>query len=169
MEWNIAKSERCCARCEAVFEEGQAYTSAIYEQDADFTRKDYCPACWENEIDHEAVFSFWRTRVPRKDEQRRVFVDDSVIMDFFRRLAGSDEPKSINFRYIIALMLMRKRQLKLTDVRREGDPATADRREYLILKVPREDSTHEVLNPQLNDEQLEQVQRDLSQILETSL
>jgi hypothetical protein len=163
MEWNITKSQRRCTQCEAAFAEGAAYTSALYEEQLSFVRRDFCPKCWDALPDRSGVFSFWRTRVPKRDEERKLFVDDSVVLDFFRRLGSGEDEKRLNFRYILALLLMRKKLLKFVDIRRrEG-------REYLVLKQPHEEQEHEVLNPQLNEGQLEQVRQDLSQILEADL
>ena len=163
MEWNIAKSERRCSRCEAAFVEGDEFTSALFEQGADLIRRDFCPSCWQALADRAAVFSFWRTRVPERGDEARLRVDAGVVMSVFRRLAGSTEPKRLNFRYILALMLMRNKALKFIDIRRRGG------QEYLVLRSPRDQAEHEVLNPQLSDEQLEQVREDLSQILEADL
>ena len=109
------------------------------------------------------VFSFWRARVPGAGEDKKPMLDESVVMDFFLRLSGTDEEKRLNFRYFLALILMRKKLLKFIDVRRRDD------KEYLVLKRPREEQEHEVYNPQLDEEQLEQVREDLSQILEADV
>ncbi len=91
-------------------------------------------------------------------------MDDAVIFDFFERLAP-EEGQSLkrNFRYILALMLMRKKILKFNDVVREND------KEYLVLRRSRTKEEHRVLNPELTDEQMEQVKNELKQILETEI
>ena len=166
MDWNISKSLHRCEQCEKEFAEEEAYFSAIYDSGVEFERKDFCVACWE---DHDAprreqAFSFWKTEIPKADEPRKMFVDDSVIFDFFQRLAPEDEePTKRNFRYILGLMLMRKKKLKFADVVRE------DGKEYLILRRSRTKEEHRVLNPQLTDEETEQVRQELTQILETQV
>ncbi len=60
-------------------------------------------------------------------------------------------------------MLMRKKKLKFADVVRE------DGKEYLILRRSRTKEEHRVLNPQLTDEETEQVRQELTQILETQV
>ena len=163
MEWNISKSEHRCTACEKAFAEDDPYVSALFDQDELFVRRDYCPPCWETAEGRSGAFSFWRTRVPRRDEDRKPLVDESVVMDFFLRLADTEDEQRLNFRYILALMLMRKKKLKFVDARRRDD------REYLVLRRPREEAQHEVFNPQLTDEQIEQVREDLSQLLETDV
>jgi len=114
--------------------------------------------------DLERAYSFWKTEIPRPDQPRKVFVDDHVLLDFFRRLAAEeDQPTKRNFRYILALILMRKKILKFKDVER------ADNREYLVLRRSRTHEEHRVLNPQLTEPELDQVKQELAQILETQV
>ena len=166
MDWNIAKSERRCTNCGKEFAEEEQYYSALYDTGADFERRDFCVGCWtaENTPHRNEAFSFWKTEVPRPDEPRKVFVDDNVIFDFFQRLATEEgQPVKRNFRYILGLMLMRKKKLKFKDVVRENG------KEYLVLRRSRTKEEHRVLNPQLTDEETEQVRSELTQILETEV
>ncbi|MFH1733057.1 MAG: hypothetical protein ABIF82_15605 [Planctomycetota bacterium] len=166
LDWDIAKSLHRCTRCDKEFAEEEPYCSALYDTGVEFERKDFCTECWDapGEPHRERAFSFWKTEIPRADEPRKVFVDDNVIFDFFQRLAPEeDQPTKRNFRYILGLMLMRKKKLKFKDVVREDD------REYLILRRSRTKEEHRVLNPQLTDEETEQVRQELTQILETQV
>ena len=166
MDWNISRSQRRCSRCDKEFAEEEAYYSALFDTGAEFERKDFCPGCWAApDGSHRGqAFSFWKTEIPKAGEQKRVFVDDAVIFDFFQRLASEEEqPVKRNFRYILALMLMRKKVLKFKDVVREND------KEYLVLRRSRTQEEHRVLNPQLTDEETEQVKNELTTILETEV
>ena len=42
-----------------------------------------------------------------------IVIDDAVLVDLFERLAGDERPQRIAFRYILALVLLRKRKLQL--------------------------------------------------------
>jgi len=165
-DWNIAKSERCCAGCGRTFAEEEPYYSALFDTETEFERQDFCPGCWAapDNAHRERAFSFWRTEVPKADEPRKVFVDDAVVFDFFARLADEEaQPVKRNFRYILALMLMRKKKLKFQDVVRENG------REYLVLRRSRTREEHRVLNPELSDGEMEQVKSELTHILETEV
>ena len=166
MDWDIAKSQRRCTGCDKEFAEEEPYYSALYDTGAAFERKDFCPACWDapGGPHRGQPFSYWRTEVPRADRPRKIFVDDDVIFDFFKRLASEeDQPAKRNFRYILGLMLMRKKRLKFKDVVRENG------KEYLILRRSRTKEEHRVLNPELSDDELEHVRTQLTQILETEV
>jgi hypothetical protein len=162
-EWNIAKSERRCTVCDKTFAEEEGYYSAVYDAGAAFERRDFCDGCWAT-ADRGTPFSFWRTEVPRADQPKKMFVDDAVIFDFFKRLADEeDQATKRNFRYLLGLMLMRKKFLKFQDVDRRGG------KEYLVLRRSRTKEEHRVLNPDLTEEELESVKAELTHILETGV
>lgn len=166
MDWDIARSERRCTACEREFAEEEPYYSALYDAGEGFERKDFCPECWEAEdsAHRGRPFSHWKTEIPRADQPRKMFVDDAVIFDFFTRLADEEhQPTKRNFRYILGLMLMRKKRLKFKDVVRDNG------KEYLVLRRSRTKEEHRVLNPDLSEEELLQVKTELTQILETEV
>jgi hypothetical protein len=110
-------------------------------------------------MDRAALYSFWKTRCIPQEKKVKKFVDDSVILDFFVRLQHEQDPLKKNFRYVLALLLMRKKILKFEDVKKgEGGEA-------LILRYPAEDQRFEVYNPQLTEEQIQQVTDQVGQIL----
>ncbi|HUS57843.1 MAG TPA: hypothetical protein VM141_04250 [Planctomycetota bacterium] len=161
MEWNIQRSSRECCSCTKVFDEGTSYFSAIFDRGQQFERKDFCQPCWENS-QSEPVFSFWKARVPTKEEERKLLVDDNVLLEFFGRLKGEQDEQpehKLKFRYILALVLMRKKVLRFVDIVRE------EGKEFLILRYPREKMDFKVLDPGLTEEEAESVKDDLSQIL----
>ncbi|NQT86746.1 hypothetical protein HQ560_08290 [bacterium] len=159
MEWNIAKSQRTCA-CGHELQENEAYVAAIYEEGESFARRDYCAECWPKAEAEGGQFSFWRTSVPAKEEKRRLFADDEVLIDFFLRLEHEQEEQRRHFFYLLALILMRKKILKFDDIERE------DGQEFLCLRFVREDRTLRVQNPGLSEEQIEVVKAQLSEVLD---
>ena len=160
-EWRILRGEKRCASCQKPFEEKENYFSALYDRKTTFERLDFCTACWKG--DTAEMFSFWQTRMPMKDEKKKLLDDDDVLMDFFRRLEGSEDDLKINFRYILALVLMRRKMLKFTDVRR-GETG-----ETLVLTSPKEKTTFEVRNPRLDEEKIARVTEEVGKILNVQL
>ncbi len=64
--------------------------------------------------------------------------DRSALMGLFRNLSGADEDRKRDFRYVLALALMRRRALKPVSSRTEGE------REIMVLRHPPDESLHEV-------------------------
>jgi hypothetical protein len=157
MEWKIGQGKGQCAACSAGLVENQPFFSALIDLGVEFQRKDYCESCWAART--EEVFSYWKTRVPPKDTKKRPTIDDDALYDFFQRLETETEPSKQNFRYLLGLMLMRKRFLKFADIER------VEEREFLVLRRPRENVMHRVLDPKLPEAELQKLKEDLEQLL----
>jgi hypothetical protein len=158
MDWEIGSATLACATCGKPFAEEQGIFSALYDESQTFVRRDYCTDCWPQQ-DRPPVFSYWETRIPKRDAPVRRFVDDDVVMDFFQRLEGSQEPAKLSFRYVLALLLMRRKVLKLKEFRRTATDAT------LVLHDKLRDCDYEVVDPNLTEEQIRQVTGEIHQVL----
>jgi hypothetical protein len=162
MDYKISRSARACTGCGASFGEGAEYFAAIFEGKEEFERKEFCASCWEADAGRAAAaecYSHWHAHVPTKDDESRRTLDIEAAADFFRRLAGSEEPHKCNFAYLLALLLMRKKILLLIDTLHEQD------REYLLVHFRGEDEEYRVEDPKLTLEELERVKDDLGQLL----
>ena len=160
-KWDIQRAVGHCAGCGRKLETGEDFYAALIDKKTSFERLDYSLEYW-NEHKPE-VFSFWKTAIPPANEKKNLFVDDGVLFNFFERLEDEAESLKINFRFVLGLILMRKRILKYEQTRRDG--------EQEIWKVRRSGSkeTHEVINPQLSEEEIEQVSTELGSILRCQL
>jgi tRNA U54 and U55 pseudouridine synthase Pus10 len=117
-EYKIEVSSRRCHTCGRVFVVHDDYYSAVVEATEDqFVRQDFCPDCWNPE---HSYFSFWKTRVPEPDAPSHGprFVDMERLLQLFQRLEENQETEAQRFRYVLALVLMRKRRLRLLSSRR---------------------------------------------------
>ncbi|MCL5946234.1 MAG: hypothetical protein M1472_05200 [Planctomycetes bacterium] len=136
-------------------------------------RLNFCPECWRGGKRPAApaeMFSFWKTIVPESPKKPKVFVDDSVLLDLFNRLADREEIMDLRFRFVLALLLMRKRLLKY-----EGTSAMPEilRDKFGNLTplpevwnmIQRGGGAVVVLNPHLSAEQIGEVSQQLSSIL----
>ena len=158
-QWEVQRTEGVCAGTNRKLEPGEEYYATLIDNKTFFERRDYSCAYWEQH--HPEVFSFWKTRIPEPSQKKKLFVDDSVLINLFERLGVETEELKVNFRFVLALILMRKRRLKYEDSRREGA------REIWSMRFVRETETHDVINPQLTEEQIQEVSQELSTILQT--
>ena len=116
---------------------------------------------WEKE--KPDVFCYWRTKLPRPGEKKQRFVDDDILTAFFERLANETEQEKVNFRFVLALVLMRRRRLKYDSSELEGN------KEIWRLRITGDKEIVEVINPHLDDEQIEQLSSQMGQILQADL
>jgi len=158
MDWEISNLSRVCSACAKAFAEEEDLFSGIRDEKTAFVRSDFCRTCWEKQ-DRAAFYSYWRTRAPKKDEPPKRFVDEDVILNFFYRLEGETDDLKIHFRYVLGLLLLRKKLLKFKDVRRDGED------DWLVLYDRREDRSHEVLDPKLTGDQIADVTEECGKIL----
>jgi hypothetical protein len=161
-DWEIGRTTLVCATTGRELAEEEEIYSAIFDENRQFVRRDYGLESWPPEKLDEA-YSYWKTRVPKKDAPIKKYVDDEVIMDFFARLEGHGDEQKKNFRYVLALFLMRKKRLKFTEIKHRGDDMVM----ILYERVSQKD--HEVVDPRLTEEQVIQVSEEVGQILNTRI
>ena len=160
-EWDIDKPLGECSGSGRTINYGEEYFAALVEAGGVFERRDFSREYWESE--KPEVYCYWRTKLPDPDEKKAIFVDDEMLMAFFERLAQETEQEKINFRFVLALILMRKRRLKYDSTKVEGE------KEIWRLRITGEKQYTEVTNPHLNEEQIEQLSSQLGQILQVEL
>ena len=109
-EWEIEKSLGHCCGTGKEIEYGEEYFAALIETEEGLQRRDFCADYWNEK--GPQVYCYWKTKRPHPDQKKHIFVDDEMLMAFFERLAEETEQEKINFRFVLALVLMRKRRLK---------------------------------------------------------
>jgi hypothetical protein len=161
-EYRIGASARKCQACERVFCVGDEYFSAVAETKEDdlFERRDLCPACWKPEA---AYFSFWKTRVsvPEQAQTHGPRIDMGRLLQLFEHLAESPDEKAQRFRYVLALVLMRKRRMRILESKRLPGGG-----EKLTLREVGTGRTHEIACPSISEEEIRSVADRLREILD---
>ena len=160
-QWQINKPIGECFGTGRKIEAGEEYFAALVESQAGFERRDFCADYWQRE--KPQVFCYWKTKLAEPDKKKQLFVDDQMLMSFFDRLAAETEQERINFRFVLALILMRRRRLKYdSSDKKQGQEV------WRLRKVGDNEFT-EVVNPHLDHEQIEQLGSQLGQILQVDL
>ena len=143
--------------CDAPAEEGGA---------PGFVRRDFALDAWNSGARPEAMVCFWKTVAPAPDEKRRILVDDDTLLELFDRLEGDDRPQRIGYRWLLCLVLLRKRLLRHVRVDRDGD---AER--WLVQRRGADESVPPiaVANPKLRDEDLQELAEHLGEVMQSEL
>ncbi len=160
-QWEVEAATGRCTATGREFQEGEQFYTVLFEKDESFTRADYSVEAWQGPP--EDAYCHFRTRVAVKEPKKRLLVDNELLVDFFLRLAEEKELLRIQFRFVLALILMRKRLL------RYEDSAVEDGSEIWAMTLSRDQSPQRVVNPQLTDDQIEAVSRELSAILHSDM
>ena len=157
-EWNIATRMPECGTCGRTFPEGERHVSALSLQGEDLRRLDSCENCFRPDPAREDLF-YWFTRT-RAGRRRGLEFDLPTLEQLFLRLEGRSEKRIRELRYVLCLILMRKRRLKLQRVER------GEEGEALILRRPRRDETWRVFVFDFSAERLEGLHQELLQVFE---
>ncbi|MFN0007375.1 MAG: hypothetical protein ACKVXR_05655 [Planctomycetota bacterium] len=155
-EWKFARRRDRCNTCGSPFEEGTRHVSALSLASEELSREDLCLACWEKSARAGEIF-FWYTRMCA--ERRGLRLDLPMLEALFHRLEGRTEEGMIELRYVLCLLLMRKKRLKLVRITR--DPA-----ETMSVRRPRRDELLPVLVRDLTAERIEELRGELAEIFD---
>jgi hypothetical protein len=156
-DYQIQPNSRRCAVSGREMRPGERFFSALIDENHQFVRKDFSAEAWQGPP--AGAFSFWTGHVSAANDKLKPRFDDDLLEDCFQRLEGQSEPSRINFRYVVALLLMRRRRFRFeTSVIEDGV-------ERMMLRCLRTDQKHEVVNPQLSDDEMAQVQDEVFNVL----
>lgn len=144
---------------------GDRYIACLVERDGEdgLDRVDVGLPAWEAGRRPDRLFAFWTARIAQPDEKPRLFVDDDSLIGIFDQLASADDPKRLAFRYVLALVLVRKRLIRQVGTR----PAKGDTPAAMLVKrrgAPDEEP-EPVVDPSLDAQTIAEVTAQLGTIL----
>ncbi len=160
-EWEITKPLGQCCGTGRQIAPGEEYFAALVETEGGLERRDFCDEYWRSNTPE--VYCYWRTRLADPEQKKHLFVDDEMLMAFFERLEQDSEQEKINFRFVIMLVLMRKRKLKYDST------MFRDGAEVWKLRVVGTDQFVEVINPHLDEQQIQELSFQIGEILRVEL
>lgn len=156
-DYEIAHQTGVCAVTQRTLRPGEQFYAVLFDTPDGFERRDYSAEAWQNPP--EGYFSYWKSRVPQKQERKRLFVNNDVMVDLLLRLTDREEEVKQHFRFVLSLILMRKRLLKYEQTVHE------DGIEYWHMRLTRDQSMHAIVNPRMTDDQIAAVSAELGAIL----
>jgi hypothetical protein len=167
-EWNIQSRAHGCEACARHFADRQPYHTALFEQKGGIVRRDLCEPCWQAEdaagVRARAGFiSHWQGVYEAPPPPPAEPIQKENAESLLRKLIELNDPRHAAAGYILAVMLERKRLLKVKEqLQRDGQ-------RVFIYEQPRTGDVFTIPDPNLQLNQLEQVQRDVAALLEHGL
>ena len=183
--WHIGRRVATCSLCDKEFQSGAALYSLLRVSEAGLERADLCLECHSDEALAGSLF-WWRTR-HQVEEQRGLKLDFEAIEALFVALdpyankaaesEGGGEGESelpsrggdpgserlLELRYLLCLILLRKRRLKVTKVARSYKGVEG---EFFLVKRPRRDEQLAVAVFDFDGDKIASLQKDLQRIFE---
>jgi hypothetical protein len=155
--YQIQGPARQCAITGRELLPGERFYSALFDEIGQLVRKDYAYDAWPGRP--ENAIAYWTGRIPATDKPQRPIINDELLMDCFEHLTQSTESKQKNFRYIVALLLMRRKRLKFEDTKKQAGE------ESLCLRDAKTGTRYEVLDPHLSEAEMDAVQDEVFRVL----
>ena len=167
-EWNIQSRAHACQACAKHFSDQQPYHTLLSEVKHEIQRLDICEPCWradhhEGARDRKGFISHWQGvyEVPPPAPPEAIQKENAETL--LRKLFALNEPRYAAASYILAVMLERKRILKVKEqIKREGQ-------RIFVYEQPKTGDVFTIPDPNLQLNQLEEVQRDVASLLEHGL
>lgn len=157
IDYQIQPNGRRCSATQRELQPGEKVFSALLLHQGKFVRQDFSAEGWQGPP--AGAFGFWVGKVAAAESKRRPPINDELLNDFFLQLEGQNESARLNLRYVIALLLMRRRRFRFEETAKEND------REVLVVRCVRTGATYRVLNPGLAEDELETVQDEVFKAL----
>lgn len=156
-EYQIQPNTRRCSVTGRELQPGEPFYTALLEEGDHFQRRDFCSEAWQGPP--PGTFSFWTGKVPRAQDNVKPRFDDDLLEECFQRLEGQTEPGKVNFRYVVALLLMRRKRLRFDQTVKQGE------QEKMAVTCVKTGDKFEVVLPKLTDEEMTQVQEEVFKVL----
>lgn len=165
-DWKFrSRSHHCCYTGEP-FADGEVFYTCIFiDPDSDgYIRRDYGAKQWKlirKNLD-PAPFSFWKStyEAPQTEEKTEAIEAHSAEATL-RRMIDEGDPATENARFILALMLERKKTLRPVD-EKESD---TDGRKIIFYEHKTSGEVFIVVDPQLKLADIEAIQIEVAALL----
>jgi hypothetical protein len=156
MDYEVQRSARHCAASGREFAAGEEFYSVLLAEGAELRRCDYAVEAWQGPP--PGAIGWWKSQVPAQNARRTAWAPNDVLLQFFDELA--DQPDKQDMRYVLALLLVRRRVMRLEEDQRGSGG------EVLVLFCPRRDATYEVPVIVPDQTRIEEIQGELARLLQ---
>lgn len=160
-EWTIQSRNHQCGKTGQPFVEGEHFHTLLFFENGLYRREDLCEEAFRARGEDEPPpFSAWRAKYVPPPPVAPEAVSKQTAEDLLRHYMEEGAEEHMNLRYILALMLERKRILKEVEVKRGGDGS--------ITRIYIHGKSGEVFiipDPQLKLSQVAEVQMQFGELL----
>jgi len=155
MDFQIKRTTRRCFETEQDLKPGQPFYSELVDDDGELCRRDYSESAWQGPGEHS--IGWWKSRIPQIQGGKVYWAPRDILLSYFQSLQQHE--KNAATTYVMALLLVRKRLVKLVDsIQREGG-------EVMEINYAKEDKTWTIPVVQLSGSQVAESQNELAQQL----
>ena len=162
-DWSIQSRGVACSVTGIPFEAGQYFHTLLFDDKTVLRREDLSEEAFKQRApDAPQPFSHWRSKFEPAPPKAPEALGKQTAEDLLRKYMADPNPGLANVRYILALMLERKRQLKELEVRKNEDGS--------LTRIYQHGKSGEVFvipDPGLKLSQVAEVQSEVADLLAT--
>ncbi|MEW6158637.1 MAG: hypothetical protein AB1813_14490 [Verrucomicrobiota bacterium] len=168
IDWNIQSRAHACQACQKPFADKETYHTLLFDQKQAYERLDVCHPCWSTQfsqgaVDRKGFVSYWQGIYVPPPAAPPDPIQKETAESLLRKLIEQNDPTHAGARFILAVMLERKRLLKVKAQLSE------DGQRVFIYEHVKSGDLFKIADPKLQLDQLEEVQRDVAHLLEHGL
>lgn len=155
LDFDVQKFTRVCAVTQHEFKPGETFYAYLIRDGGATVRRDVCVDAWEGPP--EDCMAWWKSSVPDVHAKKMHWAPDDVMLHFFEETEGKPDEQDV--RYLLTLLLIRRRLFKLMDtVQEEGG-------QLLVVECSRNESEYSVPVVELTADRAVEIQVLLSQLM----
>jgi hypothetical protein len=162
LDFEVQRSTRRCAATDRPLHPGEECYAVLEVQGAQVIRRDFCRDAWT--APPEAAFAWWKWCVPEAVTKKIKLAPNDVLLELFDQLA--DEPVQEDTRYVLALLLVRRRVFRLEAPAAErGQGGAKEPDDTMAVYCPKRDATYQVVAMLPSAARIDEIQQQLSALL----
>ncbi len=166
-DWHIQSRAHACQSCNHGFHERELYHTLLFTEKHGLLRLDICGKCRDNEYgdarDRKGFISHWQALYEPPPSAPPEAIQKDTAETLLRKLVEQRDDRYLAASYILAVMLERKRILRVKEQLKQGG------HRIFIYEQPKTGDIFTIPDPDLQLDQLEQVQRQVADLLEHGL
>lgn len=171
--YDLSRPSGVCVATGRVIGVGEPFMAALVERisDGGLDRADYSIEAWNAGArpgPEVRLVGTWRGVMRPAEGPKRALIDDAELLDLFEQLGQASAPRQLAFRYILALILIRKRLLRHLGAKRKAPGEVAE----IMLVQPSKAAGGgsdappiEVVDPGLDDQTIADATEQLGEIM----
>lgn len=156
---NAPKPSRVCFATGRPFEPGEKIFTLLFEENGEIERRDLCAEAFAATERPKNALAWWSSRLPSGSEKKEKLAPNDALTDFFESLA--DRPDEAALRYVLALLLARRRVLRFEREEFDGDSPERSAAPSIVFFSPRRETSHVVPVVEMTADEIAEVEARL--------
>jgi hypothetical protein len=160
-DWTIQVRSEVCNATQTPFTAGEIFHTLLFQEAGALRREDLCEAAFKTRpADAPVAFSHWRSKFEPTPAKPPEPLGKQTAEQLLRHYMAEPDPKLANVRYILAVMMERKRTIKEVEIARAEDGSL-----LRIYQFPKTGEALVIPDPQLRLDQIASIQMEVAELL----